>query len=311
MKKQNSLWVEKFRSTKLEDYLCSPELREKIQKWITENDVPHAIFAGSAGLGKSTLAKLIVKNIKCDYLYINASDENGIETIREKVKSFASSASFSPLKVIILEEASFLTQPAQEALKQIIEDYSATTRFIFTCNHLEKIIEPIKSRCEGNIHIFGDVAKGEIAKHIVNKILEVEKVTYDIKDVVKAINHSFPDIRAIIGNIQANVMNNKFTWVEPNIESLTQVLEILKKPTKTSWVDLRQIIANSQMDDYQSLIVYLFEHIDEFAKGYEAEVIIELDESQWRSRTVPDKEISIVSLMSKLLTILKPKLIKG
>jgi replication factor C small subunit len=117
--KKHSLWVEAYRPSNLDTYLCDDDLKLRFKTFIENNDIPHCIFAGTAGLGKSTLAKLLVKNVKCDYLYLNASDENGIDVIREKVKIFASSASFQPLKVVILEEASFLTQPAQEALKQI------------------------------------------------------------------------------------------------------------------------------------------------------------------------------------------------
>jgi replication factor C small subunit len=148
MKKQHSLWIERFRPQTLDQYICSDELKQKFQSFIDNNDIPHLILAGAAGMGKSSLARLLVHNIDCDYLILNASDENGIDTIREKVKSFASSASFKPLKIIILEEASFLTGPAQEALKNIIEEFSDKTRFIFTANYLGKIVEPIQSRCE-------------------------------------------------------------------------------------------------------------------------------------------------------------------
>ena len=140
MKKEHTLWIEKFRSQTLDQYICSTELKERLQSFIDQNDIPHLILTGTAGTGKTTLAKLLVNNIKCDYLYINASDENGIETIRDKVKSFASSASFQPLKVVILDEADYLTQQAQAALRNIIEEYSINTRFILTCNYVERLI---------------------------------------------------------------------------------------------------------------------------------------------------------------------------
>ena len=129
--KTHSLWVELFRPQNLEKYIGSEENKKRFQSFIDKNDIPHIILAGSAGLGKSSLARLLVNNINCDYIILNASDENGIDVIREKVKSFASSASFKPLKIVVLEEASFLTGPAQEALKNIIEEFSENTRFIF------------------------------------------------------------------------------------------------------------------------------------------------------------------------------------
>ena len=145
MKREHTLWIEKFRSQTLDQYICSETLKDRVQSFINNNDLPHLIFSGTAGLGKTTLAKLIVNNIKCDYIYLNASDENGIDMIREKVKGFASAASFQPIKVVILDEADFITQPGQAALRNIIEEYSASTRFVLTCNYIERLIEPLTS----------------------------------------------------------------------------------------------------------------------------------------------------------------------
>ena len=196
IKKEHTLWIEKFRSKTLDEYIGNEEVKNRISECLKQNDIPHFIFSGTAGTGKTTLAKLIVGNLKCDYRYLNASDENGIDTIREKVKGFASSATFHPLKIVILDEADFLTQPAQAALRNIIEEHSINTRFILTCNYIERLIEPLTSRCE--IHILTPPSKGEVAKHVCTKILDVEKVKYDINDVVTIIKQLYPDIRSII-----------------------------------------------------------------------------------------------------------------
>lgn len=308
--KQHSLWIELFRPTKLENYICSPELKEKLQSYINEQNIPHLIFAGPAGLGKSTIAKLLVKNIDCDYLYINASDENGIDTIREKVKSFASTASFKPLKIVILEEASFLTGPAQEALKNIIEEYSLNTRFIFTANYLGKIVEPIQSRCE--VYEMKAPSKGDIAKHLVSFILEPQGIKYDLKDLVPLINEHYPDIRATVKYLQSGVKDNEFKY-SPNKNNLGEnLLNILKQPTKNSWYDCRQLVIDAQLDDYQPIIEYLFTHIDQYGKGYEAEITIELDNHQFFQKSVPDKEINFASLISKILKVINNKqILKG
>ncbi len=303
MNKQHTLYQERFRPNELENYLGSPELIDEAKKWLNNNDIPHLIFAGSAGLGKSTLARLLANKLNCDFLIIKTSDENGIDTIREKVKSFASAASFSPLKIIIMEEAANLTNAAQEALKEIVEDYSMTTRFIFTTNHLGKIVEPLRSRCE--IWNFKGVPKGEIAKHIVNYILEPENIEYDITDVVALINANYPDIRSTVKYLQKCVNNNKFKFVPINDDLSKNVLNILKKPSNKSWSEIRQLVIDSGNDDYQFLIEFLFEHLNEFAKGKEAEIVIELDDSQWRSKVVPDKEINISTLFAKILNIIK------
>ena len=146
--KDNTLLVEKYRPTVLQDYVGNEQVKETIQKYLDQNDIQNFIFYGPAGTGKTTLAKLIVKNLNCDHLYINASDENGIDTIREKVKGFASAASWNGIKVVILDEADFITINGQAALRNVIETFSRSTRFILTCNFIERIIDPIQSRCQ-------------------------------------------------------------------------------------------------------------------------------------------------------------------
>ena len=143
---KHKLWTEKYRPESLENYLGNESFLSSLEEWINNNEFPNLLLYGGPGTGKTTAAKLIVKNIKCDYIYINCSDENGIDIIRDKVKSFASSASFQPVKVVIMDESDFLTINAQAALRNIIETFSITTRFIFTCNYVERIIEPIQSR---------------------------------------------------------------------------------------------------------------------------------------------------------------------
>jgi replication factor C small subunit len=305
MKKEHSLWIERFRPQTLQQYVCSPELKEKFQSFIDSNDIPHLILAGSAGLGKSSLARLLVNNINCDYIILNASDENGIDVIREKVKSFASSASFKPLKVVILEEASFLTGPAQEALKNIIEEFSEKTRFIFTANYLGKIVDPIQSRCE--VYEFTAPSKGEVAKHVTQNILNVVGIEYDLKEVAQLINDCYPDIRATVKYLQANTLNGKFKYNSKNTYLNKQILDALIKPSKTVWADIRQIIANQPMDDYQPLIEYLFKHVDTYSKGNEAEIIIELDNHQFFQKSVPDKEINIMAMFSKITRTITKK----
>ena len=307
MTKQHTLWIEKYRSQTLEQYIGNDAVKTRIADCIAKNDIPHFLFAGSAGTGKTTLAKLIVKNIQCDYLYINASDENGIDTIRDKVKGFASTASFQPLKVVILDESDFLTQPAQAALRNLIEEYSAYTRFILTCNYVERLIEPLQSRCE--LHILKPPTKGAVAKHICTNILDVEGIKYDVKDVVTVINEFYPDIRSVIKVLQSNVVDSKLSIIALDDNWTKQLVSILTKREKTAWYQVRQLVADAQVDDFQTAYRYMFDHMPEFSYGNDAQLSIILDDFIWRSSVVPDKEINAMACIAKILETTKKQVL--
>ena len=305
--KQHTLWIEKYRSQTLQQYIGNDAIKARIADCIAKNDIPHLIFAGSAGTGKTTLAKLIVKNIQCDYLYINASDENGIDTIRDKVKGFASTASFQPIKVVILDEADFLTQPAQAALRNLIEEYSAYTRFILTCNYVERLIEPLQSRCE--LHMLKPPTKGAVAKHICTNILDIEGVTYDVQDVVKVINEFYPDIRSVIKVLQSNVRDSKLTVTTLDDNWTKQLIQILIKRDKNAWYQVRQLVADVQVDDFQTAYRYMFDHMTEFSYGNDAQLSVILDDFIWRSSVVPDKEINFAAAIAKVLDTNKKQIL--
>jgi replication factor C small subunit len=305
--KQHTLWIEKYRSETLEQYIGNDAIKARIADCIASNDIPHFIFAGSAGTGKTTLAKLIVKNIQCDYLYINASDENGIDIIRDKVKGFASTSTFKPLKVVILDESDFLTQPAQAALRNLIEEYSITTRFVLTCNYIERLIEPLQSRCE--IHLLKPPTKSAVAKHICTNILDVEGVTYDVQDVARIINELYPDVRSIIKVLQSNVKDSKLTVTTLDDNWCKQLIQILNKREKNAWYQVRQLVADAQVDDFQTAFRYMFEHLSEFSYGHDAELSIILDDFIWRAGVVPDKEINFAACIAKILDTNKKQIL--
>ena len=311
--KQHTLWIERYRSQTLEQYIGNDAIKDRIADCIAKNDIPHFIFSGTAGTGKTTLAKLIVNNIKCDYLYLNASDENGIDIIRDKVKGFASSASFNPLKVIILDEADFLTQPAQAALRNIIEEYSINTRFILTCNYIERLIEPLQSRCE--INILKPPTKGGVAKHICTNVLDVEKITYEMKDIAQVVNTFYPDIRSIIKVLQQNSildhLSGETILVIDKIDDnwCKQLVQILNKRDKDAWFQIRQLVADSQVDDFQIAYRYMFEHMPEFSYGNDANLSVILDDFIWRSSVVPDKEINFAAAIARILDTTKKQVL--
>jgi len=305
--KQHTLWIEKYRSETLEQYIGNDAIKARIADCIASNDIPHFIFAGSAGTGKTTLAKLIIRNIQCDYLYLNASDENGIDVIRDKVKGFASTSTFKPLKVVILDEADFLTQPAQAALRNLIEEYSITTRFILTCNYVERLIEPLQSRCE--LHMLKPPSKGDVARHICTNILDVEGITYEIKDVAKVINELYPDVRSIIKVLQSNIKGSNLVITVLDDNWCKPLVEILKKRDKNAWYQVRQLVADSQVDDFQTAYRHMFDNLSEFSYGHDAELSVILDDFIWRAGVVPDKEINFAACIAKILDTNKKQVI--
>lgn len=305
--KQHTLWIEKYRSQTLEQYIGNDAIKDRIATCIASNDIPHLIFAGSAGTGKTTLAKLIVKNIQCDYLYLNASDENGIDTIRDKVKGFASTASFQPIKIVILDEADFLTQPAQAALRNLIEEYSAYTRFILTCNYVERLIEPLQSRCE--LHMLKPPTKGAVAKHICTNVLDVEGVTYEMSDIAQIVNLFYPDVRSIIKTLQQNVKDGKLKITTIDDNWCKPLVEILKKRDKNAWYQVRQLVADSQVDDFQTAYRYMFDNLAEFSYGNDAQLSVILDDFIWRAGVVPDKEINFAACIAKILETNKKQIL--
>ena len=144
----HGLWVEKYRPQDLSTYVGNESLKTQVERFLGDGNVPHLLLYGKAGGGKTTLAKIIVNNVDCDYLYINASDERNIDVVRDKLKTFASSIGFKSMKVVILDESDYMTPMAQAALRNLMETFSKHCRFILTCNYVEKIIDPIQSRCQ-------------------------------------------------------------------------------------------------------------------------------------------------------------------
>jgi replication factor C small subunit len=306
-KREHSLWIERYRPTSLEGYICTDELREKIKECIEKNDIPHFIFAGPTGTGKTTLAKIIVNNIKCDYLYLNASDENGIDTIREKVKGFASTATFQPLKVVILDEADFLTQPAQAALRNLIEEYSLVTRFVLTCNYVERLIPALHSRCDVKRIVPPTLA--DVARHVCQNILDKEGVEYNLRDVAQLVKANYPDMRSVIKYLQSDVKDGKYIYTSTNNNWCIQLVEILKKKEKNAWYQVRQLVADSQVDDFQEAYRFLFDNLKEFSNGNDSELSIILDDFIWRAGVVPDKEINFAAAIAKILQVIKAKVL--
>jgi len=298
--KKHTLFTEKYRPDTLEGYIGNDDFKSSLQQWIDSNDIPHLLLTGGAGTGKTTAAKLIINNIDCDSLYINCSDENGIDTIRDKVKSFASAASFKPQKVVIMDEADFLTINAQAALRNIIETYSLNTRFVFTCNYIERIIDPIQSRTV--VFELTPPSMQDVAFKCV-EILDLEEITYTKADLVRIVKQTYPDIRKTLNLLQSSLKNGELVesrTITNFKQTSDQVIELLKTKNIKNFTTIRQLVMDSNIRDYNELYRVLFERADEFTDSAIATLIIA--DYQYKSIMAPDKEITFCACISKLLT---------
>ena len=303
---KNSLWVEKYRPSNLDSYIGNEHLQSKVKVYLESGDLPHLLLYGRAGTGKTTLAKLLVNNIDCDYLYINASDENSVEVVREKVKNFASTLGFQTMKVIILDECDYITPNAQAALRNLMETFSKHCRFILTCNYVERIIDPIQSRCQSFQIIPPD--RKQVAVHLGN-ILTKEQVESEIEDIVTIVNGGYPDIRRVINASQRQVVGGKLVIDEGMAiqnDYKNQVLDILKtQDKKNSFKNIRQLLADSKVTDFSDLFRLLFDTVDDWGRGHVAECILILAQYQQSDAVVVDKEINIMAMFIEIIGKIK------
>ncbi len=305
-KLEHSLWVEKYRPQSLDTYIGNEHLKSKVKVYLESGDLPHLLLYGKAGTGKTTLAKLLVNNIECDYMYINASDENSVDTVRNKVRGFASTMGFKDYKIIILDECDYITPNAQAALRNLMETFSKHCRFILTCNFVERIIDPIQSRCQSFQVI--PPSKKEVAMHL-HDILSLENISRKTEDVVGLVNAGYPDIRRVINSCQRQVVDSmlivdKQALIENDYK--IKLLEILKNENKKdAFKAIRKLLADSKVTDFSDGFRLLYDTLDEWAVGHTAESILTLAEGQRDDIVVVDKEINFMATMVKLLTIIK------
>jgi len=266
----HSLWVEKYRPTKLDDYVGNENLKAKVKGYIESGDIPHLLFFGKAGTGKTTLAKLIVKNIESDVMIINASDENNL-------------------------------------LRNLMETFSKHCRFILTCNYIEKIILPIQSRCQ-SFQIVPPTKK-DVAVQIA-KILKEEDIQFNPADLVPIVDGYYPDIRKIINTCQLACVNGVLKTDSATIvdsDFRIKLVEILKSKdeVRNKFMVIRQLVADNRISDFTDVYSFLYDKLDDYAKGNTANVIIALAEGTSKDALVVDKEITFMATIISVIQLVK------
>ena len=296
----HGLWVERYRPQDLSTYVGNEHLKTKVERFLDDGNVPHLLLYGRAGGGKTTLAKIIVNSIECDYLYINASDERNIDLVRDKLKTFASSIGFKPMKVVILDEADYLNvNSAQPALRNLMETFSAHCRFILTCNYVEKIIDPIQSRCQ--TYKIVPPSKKEVAVH-AKTILEKENISFDLDDLALVVTAGYPDLRKVINELQRMSIDGKLSVDKDGMihnEFKLQFLDAIRNGESISTI--RKMVADSNFTEYTELYRLLYDEVESFGVDKMPEIIADISKGSYQDVLVVDKEINFIATVSNIL----------
>lgn len=310
---ENFLWTEKYRPQTIEDCVLPSSLKQSFQQFIDSGELPNFLFCGSAGVGKTTVAKALCREVGAEYLFINGSEESGIDVLRGKIKNFASSVSLTDAKkVVILDEADYLNANSfQPALRGFIEEFANNCRFIFTCNFKNRIIEPLHSRCavvEFKVEA-SDKPKimSSIFKRLV-KILETEKVQYDQQVILQLVAKYFPDYRRMINELQRYSVSGMIdTGILLNFGD-ENFAELVKHMKAKNFTEVRKWVAkNSDVDPSEIYRKFYDRAVDHLEQQAIPNMVLIIAEYQYKNAFVADREINTMAAMTEMMAQLKFK----
>ena len=305
------LWTEKYRPKNIEDCILPELLKKPFQEYVTQKNIPNLLLTGGAGVGKTTVAKAMCNEIGCDFMIINGSDENGIDMVRNKITNYASSMSFTGgRKVIIIDEADYLSANAQAAFRNAIEEFAGNCSFIFTCNFKNKIIEPLHSRCAVIEFTLKASEKSSMATQFfkrIQTILSSEEIAYETPVVAELIKKHFPDFRRVINELQRF---SKFGKIDTGV--LSQIVDvslndIIKFIKDKDFGAIRKWVASNDIDP-AALYRKLYDNLYEVLKPQSIpQAVIIIADYQYKQAFVADQEINLVACLTELMVSLEFK----
>lgn len=305
----SALWVEKYRPQYVDDYIFQDKSQRRlILQMVADMQIPHLLLSGIQGAGKTTLARVLINELdieNTDILIINASDETGVDHMRDKIKSFVSTFAMGSFKIVNLEEADYLSPNAQAILRQIMEQYSDSTRFILTCNYDNKIIPAIKSRCQ-HFH-FKAFDKEEIVDR-VESILAKEHISFERVDVDNYVAIGYPDIRKIINLVQQNSFSGKLIAPSQAEEAGDYKFKLLDLLSTDNWLEIRKLLcANVAAEEWEGVYRFLYENLNKSTKFSEKpkweKGIVIIADHLFKHGIVADPELNAAAMFIRLAQI--------